>query len=517
MPSVKDKLEQLKNGSVPEKAPPAAGPLQAGGKASAVSAAPPQPVSAAPAPPAKLAGGAKDDKATAPPQSSKPQSTAPANTSASKSEPIAPPSSPKPSAVPAPKKPEMTKPIKENAKPLSKREKPSSTEKAAVSLEVNEGKKETPEPVQIPLETSAMGYTASETVQMIPTNLPLDFPGHPIKVTYNADAKAIEAKILRDGIQDPVLLWPHKGNLHIVSGHLRRFLCNKNGIKSMPCIIRAMTYEDAVIAMNNGNAHREIPITQQIKALVMEMEARKNQGARNDLRSQQGADKEYTELAEIYGARLHMSGRSFQRYMHIQYLSDDFCDMIDAGEMKASVGIELSYLTKEQQAEVYNLGLDYDVVPTPAQAKQLHEMSDRKAWESETVKQLLLPKAKEQREKEETPPVKKPVVFQSERIPLMFPVGTDNRQMEEHILKMLELQKLAKRKQQEQKMAENQPDKPVADRDHKAADSPASSPPAPASVSQPAQTQAKVESKVLALPPKKPEQSASKPKKTPAR
>lgn len=48
MPSVKDKLEQLKNGSVPEKAPPAAGPLQAGGKASAVSAAPPQPVSAAP-------------------------------------------------------------------------------------------------------------------------------------------------------------------------------------------------------------------------------------------------------------------------------------------------------------------------------------------------------------------------------------------------------------------------------------------------------------------------------------
>ena len=57
MPSVKDKLEQLKNGSVPEKAPPAAGPLQAGGKASAVSAAPPQPVSAAPAPPAKLAGG----------------------------------------------------------------------------------------------------------------------------------------------------------------------------------------------------------------------------------------------------------------------------------------------------------------------------------------------------------------------------------------------------------------------------------------------------------------------------
>ena len=515
MPSVKDKLEQLKNGSVPEKAPPAAGPLQAGGKASAVSAAPPQPVSAAPAPPAKLAGGAKDDKATAPPQSSKPQSTVPTNTSASKSEPIAPPSSPKPSAVPAPKKPEMTKPIKENAKPLSKREKPSSTEKAAVSLEVNEGKKETPEPVQIPLETSAMGYTASETVQMIPTNLPLDFPGHPIKVTYNADAKAIEAKILRDGIQDPVLLWPHKGNLHIVSGHLRRFLCNKNGIKSMPCIIRAMTYEDAVIAMNNGNAHREIPITQQIKALVMEMEARKNQGARNDLRSQQGADKEYTELAEIYGARLHMSGRSFQRYMHIQYLSDDFCDMIDAGEMKAPVGIELSYLTKEQQAEVYNLGLDYDVVPTSAQAKQLHELSESGKWIAKTAKDILVPKHPQKSEPIEQP--QKPMVFKSERIPLAFPPGTTMSDMENHILKMLELQKLAKRKQQEQKMAENQPDKPVADRDHKAAAFPASFSSVPTPVSQPAQTQSKSESKVLVLPPKKPEQSASKPQKTPAR
>lgn len=511
MPSVKDKLEQLKNGSVPEKAPPAAGPLQAGGKASAVSAAPPQPVSAAPAPPAKLAGGVKDDNATAPPQSSKPQSTAPANTSASKPEPIAPPSSPKPSAVPAAKKPEMTKP----AKSLSKQEKTSPTKKGVVPVKGEEVKKETPEPVQIPPETSAMGYTASETVQMIPTNLPLDFPGHPIKVTYNADAKAIEAKILRDGIQDPVLLWPHKGNLHIVSGHLRRFLCNKNGIKSMPCIIRAMTYEDAVIAMNNGNAHREIPITQQIKALVMEMEARKNQGARNDLRFQQGADKEYTELAEIYGARLHMSGRSFQRYMHIQYLSDDFCDMIDAGEMKVPVGIELSYLTKEQQAEVYNLGLDYDVVPTSAQAKQLHELSESGKWIAKTAKDILVPKHPQKSEPIEQP--QKPMVFKSERIPLAFPPGTTMSDMENHILKMLELQKLAKRKQQEQKMAENQPDKPVADRDHKAAAFPASFSSVPTPVSQPAQTQSKSESKVLVLPPKKPEQSASKPQKTPAR
>lgn len=496
--SVKDKLEQLKNGSIPEKAPPVAGPLQAGGKVSAAQAAPPQPVSAAPTPPAKLAGGVKDDKATAPPQNSKPQSTAPANTSASKPEPIAPSSSPKPS-------------VRKTVLSTQETSTPSSTEKNAVP----EDKKETPEPVQIPLETSAMGYTASETVQMIPTNLPLDFPGHPIKVTYNADAKAIEAKILRDGIQDPVLLWPHKGNLHIVSGHLRRFLCNKNGIKSMPCIIRAMTYEDAVIAMNNGNAHREIPITQQIKALVMEMTARKSQGVRNDLRFQQGADKEYTELAEIYGARLHISGRSFQRYMHIQYLSDDFCDMIDAGEMKVPVGIELSYLTKEQQAEVYNLGLDYDVVPTSAQAKQLHELSESGKWIAKTAKDILVPKHPQKSEPIEQP--QKPMVFKSERIPLAFPPGTTMSDMENHILKMLELQKLAKRKQQEEKMAENQPNKPVADRDHKAADSPASSPPVPTPVLQPAQTQSKSESKVLALPPKKPEQSASKPKKTPVR
>ncbi|HJD24371.1 MAG TPA: ParB N-terminal domain-containing protein [Firmicutes bacterium] len=295
-----------------------------------------------------------------------------------------------------------------------------------------------------------MKLRSAATCYQVPVDQIYDFPGHPFSVNYDEEMRVLEAKILRDGVQEPILLWPNEQKLYIVSGHRRRFICKKNGIPTIPAFIREMTRDEAIIAMVNGNEHREIPFTQRIKAYAMEMEAQKRQGARNDLArpSDAKAEKQPGELADIYGAKLKMSGRSFQRYMHIQYLSDDFCAMIDNNEMKGPVGIELSYLTKEQQNEVFNLGLDYDVVPSSAQAKQLHDLSESGKWTTKAAKEILTPKSREKGAAAEQ--AQKAVVFKSERIPLMFPPGTTQSEMESHILKILELQKLAKRKQQEE-------------------------------------------------------------------
>ncbi|HIZ20787.1 MAG TPA: hypothetical protein H9674_08015 [Firmicutes bacterium] len=88
------------------------------------------------------------------------------------------------------------------------------------------------------------------------------------------------------------------------------------------------------------------------------------------------------------------------------------------------------------------------MVPTSAQAKQLHDLSESGKWTTKAAKEILAPKSREKGAAAEQ--AQKAVVFKSERIPLMFPPGTTQSEMESHILKMLELQKLAKRKQQEE-------------------------------------------------------------------
>ncbi len=410
--SVKDKLEQLKNGRPAEEAPAAPGPVQAGEKAPAAPGGPPRPAGiTGPELPAILAESPAAAKAAASPVQN------------GKAEPT--PSAKEPKSAPKPEPPRSS----------------AAPEAPAPSAEP---------PKAEPFDPATMKLRSAATCYQVPVDQIYDFPGHPFSVNYDEEMRVLEAKILRDGVQEPILLWPNEQKLYIVSGHRRRFICKKNGIPTIPAFIREMTRDEAIIAMVNGNEHREIPFTQRIKAYAMEMEAQKRQGARNDLArpSDAKAEKQPGELADIYGAKLKMSGRSFQRYMHIQYLSDDFCAMIDNNEMKGPVGIELSYLTKEQQNEVFNLGLDYDVVPSSAQAKQLHDLSESGKWTTKAAKEILTPKSREKGAAAEQ--AQKAVVFKSERIPLMFPPGTTQSEMESHILKILELQKLAKRKQQEE-------------------------------------------------------------------
>lgn len=554
MASVKDKLEQLKSNRAPDAAPPEAGGLQAGGKAPVPASGPPQPASVIPAPPDNLSGGAaqvpgvpaagtavppKEAKAAPPAAEKLPaalaqQSKSPAPASASKPESAASPAKPAAEKKPpaAPSKPSPPKTAEPQKTPT-----PTPKPKPAAPPE----KPEKFDPTSMQLKATGKCY-------QVPVDQLYDFPGHPFSVDYNDEMKLLETKILRDGVQEPILLWPNAGKLYIVSGHRRRYICQNNGITHIPAIIREMTRDEATIAMTNGNEHREkIPFTQRIKAYAMEMEAQKRQGARNDLTSRQNngrSVKKPEELADVYGKRLNVSGRTFQRYLHLIDLSKDFCCMIDAGEMKAPIGVELSYLTAEQQTEVFNIGLDYDVVPSPAQAKQLHELSESGKWKTKDVKDILVSKLKEKDREPEEPP-QKPVVFQSERIPLMFPEGTENEKMEAHILKMLEIHKLAQRQKAEQakegepgKAAPSPPplkasepavpSKPAAD---KAVSKPAI--PGPEKAAQPTPTPktasdmalvsekpvlseqqppAKTDSKILALPPtaKKPDGKAKK-------
>ena len=116
-----------------------------------------------------------------------------------------------------------------------------------------------------------------------------DFPDHPFKVIENDDMYNMRDSILENGVLIPALVRPKdNGKYEMVSGHRRKFASELAGKETIPCIIRNLTDDEAVIIMVDSNLQREEVLpSEKAFAYKMKLEALSHQGKRNDLTSDQ--------------------------------------------------------------------------------------------------------------------------------------------------------------------------------------------------------------------------------------
>ena len=75
------------------------------------------------------------------------------------------------------------------------------------------------------------------------------FPNHPFKVNDLALEEMIES-IRNTGVNVPLTVRKKDdGNYELISGHRRKRACELLGIKEIPCIIRDLTDDEAIIQM----------------------------------------------------------------------------------------------------------------------------------------------------------------------------------------------------------------------------------------------------------------------------
>ena len=99
-----------------------------------------------------------------------------------------------------------------------------------------------------------------EKVRIVPTNCIDDFPGHPFRVKDDEDMQALMESISLYGVISPVVArQKDDGRYELISGHRRKYACEKLGIETMPIIVRSLNREQAVIAMVDSNLQREHP------------------------------------------------------------------------------------------------------------------------------------------------------------------------------------------------------------------------------------------------------------------
>lgn len=279
---------------------------------------------------------------------------------------------------------------------------------------------------------------AREQVRQIPLSELHPFEGHPFRVVDDEAMTRTMESIAQFGVLAPLLVRPDPdGGYEIVSGHRRCHAAELAGLETVPAIVREMDDDAAIIAMVDSNLQRETILpSERAWAYKMKLDAMKHQGARTDLTSAQVAPKLSTA---VIGEAAGMSKDTVKRYIRLTNLIPELMDMVDERKMAFNPAVEISYLTREEQANLLS-AMDYaQATPSLSQAQQLKKLSQEGSCTLETMCEVMNEVKKAELDR---------VVFKANDLRKYFPKSYTSQQMEDTILRLLE--QWQKRRQREQ-------------------------------------------------------------------
>ncbi len=268
-------------------------------------------------------------------------------------------------------------------------------------------------------------------------DLPLDqigdFPNHPFKVRQDEAMMEMMESVQLHGVLVPGLVRQlADGSYQMVSGHRRKLASRLAGLDTLPCIVRDLTDDEAVIIMVDSNLQRDRVLpSEKAFAYKMKLDAmRRQQGERTDLTSapvgQKFDGKTSRELLAIESPDSHSQ---IQRYIRLTNLIPEILDMVDDGRIAFRPAVELSYLAEKEQRILYDAMGHADCTPSLAQAIKMKSFS-REGKLSEAVIRSIMA--------EEKPNQKEQFRIPKERISKYFKPGTPARTMEDTIVKALD-------------------------------------------------------------------------------
>lgn len=271
-----------------------------------------------------------------------------------------------------------------------------------------------------------------ERIQDIPIAEIDDFPDHPFHVDIDDAMREMAESVKRFGVLSPaVARQKENGRYELISGHRRKKACELAGIDKMPVIVRNMDRDEAIIFMVDSNLQRErlLP-SEKAFSYKMKLDAMKRQGARTDLTSVPLGQKLGKTSREILAGTSPDSNTQIQRYIRLTELIPDLLQMVDDSKIAFRPAVELSYLTKEEQASLHEAMESEDCTPSLAQAIKIKKFSQEGRLNDDVILSILSEEKPNQREVYRLP---------KERIDKYFPKGTPSEKIEEIICKALEL------------------------------------------------------------------------------
>ncbi len=271
-----------------------------------------------------------------------------------------------------------------------------------------------------------------ESVREIPLSEISDFPNHPFKVRADESMMEMAESVREYGVLVPALVREKpEGGYEMVAGHRRKMASELAEKQEMPCIIRNLTDDEAVLIMVDSNLQREqILPSEKAFAYKMKLEAMKRQGKRSDLTSDPLGQKLGKYSVEVIGESVGESKSQIQRYIRLTELIPPILDMVDETKIAMRPAVELSYLPKEEQELLLDAMQLEDCTPSHAQAIKIRGFSKEGRLSADVICSILAEEKGNQKEQFRMP---------RERINKYFSPGTPAKQIEDTIIKALEL------------------------------------------------------------------------------
>ena len=263
------------------------------------------------------------------------------------------------------------------------------------------------------------------------------FPDNPFHVVEDEMLSELAESIKEFGIVTPIITRPKEdGNgYEIIAGQRRVRASELAGINTIPAFVLPLDRDRAIITLVDSNLQREnILPSERAFAYKMKSEAMKRQGFRTDLTSSQVGTRLRTDdkVAQGFGV-----GRmTVQRFIRLTELIPPILQMVDEGKIALTPAVELSFLKKDEQENLFATMESEEATPSLSQAQRMKSLSQSGRLDMDTIFAIMT---------EEKGNQKETVKIGMERLKKYFPKGTTPKQMEDTIIKLLERELQRKR------------------------------------------------------------------------
>ena len=269
-----------------------------------------------------------------------------------------------------------------------------------------------------------------------------DFPNHPFKVRMDESMMELADSVKQHGILVPSLVRPMPdGSYQMVSGHRRKQAAELAELPTVPCIVRELTDDEAIIIMVDSNLQREQVLpSEKAFAYKMKLDAMRRQAGRpsKENSSPPGMNFRGKQTLDIIAEKSGDSRNQIHRYIRLTNLAPELLDMVDnsvlkeKGQLQMALrpAVELSYLSKDEQNALLEVMEGEDCTPSHAQAIKMREFSEKGKLNPDVILSIM---------QEEKPNQVEQFKIPRNRIDKFFPAGTPAQKIEDTIVKALEM------------------------------------------------------------------------------
>lgn len=279
-------------------------------------------------------------------------------------------------------------------------------------------------------ERDEAGRESVKDIQIAEIN---DFPEHPFKVKVDEKMLDMVESVKQYGVLVPAIVRPKPdGGYEMIAGHRRKMASELAEKSEIPCIVRELSDDEATIIMVDSNLQREeILPSEKAFAYKMKLEAMKRQAGRPSKNSVPVAqDFKGKTSREILGEQVGESQDQIRRYIRLTELIPEILDMVDEKKIAMRPAVELSYLSKTEQQVLYDTMELEDCTPSHAQTIKMRRMSEVGRLNNDVIFSIMTEEKGNQKEQ---------FCMPRERISKYFLPGTPAKQMEDTIIKALEM------------------------------------------------------------------------------